>query len=110
MPVQGVGNSADERAKDGAGEEASNEQDGDLRLIKVVLLVERVHVRALQPVAGCIARRVRRRRLPSGRAGRGQRPARSTAHRQCCAAHTHHEQVDGQIDHLEALERDIRDG
>ena len=51
--VQRVGDGADGGAKDGAGEEAGDEEDGDLALVKLVLLIERVDVRALQPVPGC---------------------------------------------------------
>ena len=92
--VQRVGDGADGGAKDGAGEEAGDEEDGDLALVKLVLLVERVDVRALQPVAGCGAPQ---RSVALVRARVGPGPGHGWWG-------THHEQEDGQVQPLESLE------
>jgi hypothetical protein len=61
-----VGEGADDGAEDHGRAKARDEQAADVPAVKAVVLVERVHVRALQPVARCArtlrSARARRRR------------------------------------------------
>lgn len=58
-----VGQRAYHGAKHHGGAKAGDEQFADVAHTEAVVLIQRVHVRALQPVAGCGAR--------GGRAGAG---------------------------------------
>ena len=50
---------ADDGAEEHGGAEAGDEEAADVTLVEAVLLVEVVHVGALQPVPGCEARIIR---------------------------------------------------
>ena len=50
-----VGEGAHDGAEDHGGAEARDEQAADVAPVKAIVLVQRVNVGALQPVAGCMA-------------------------------------------------------